>query len=98
MTRPAQATAGAGRAQPQAPAESWPERLELGEGARWVDGRLNLVDILSGRLLASRPPAGRLPAGRMLSGRGTGRALETLAEGPVTALLKQGRPAREGRQ
>lgn len=30
----------------------WSDRLELGEGARWVDGRLVLVDILSGRLLA----------------------------------------------
>lgn len=27
------------------------ERLELGEGARWVDGRLVLVDLLAGRLL-----------------------------------------------
>ncbi|MEY9850128.1 SMP-30/gluconolactonase/LRE family protein [Streptacidiphilus sp. MAP5-3] len=30
----------------------WRDRLELGEGARWVDGRLVLVDILAGRLLA----------------------------------------------
>jgi hypothetical protein len=27
------------------------DRLELGEGARWVDGRLILVDLLAGRLL-----------------------------------------------
>jgi sugar lactone lactonase YvrE len=27
------------------------DRLELGEGARWVDGRLVLVDLLAGRLL-----------------------------------------------
>lgn len=32
-------------------ANSWcDEQLELGEGARWVDGRLVLVDILAGRL------------------------------------------------
>ncbi len=41
---------------PAAPHESpvprWSDRLELGEGARWVDGRLVLVDILTGRLLA----------------------------------------------
>ncbi|GAB4052678.1 SMP-30/gluconolactonase/LRE family protein [Catellatospora paridis] len=31
---------------------TWSEdRLELGEGARWVDGRLVLVDLLAGRLL-----------------------------------------------
>jgi sugar lactone lactonase YvrE len=30
----------------------WIDRLELGEGPRWADGRLVLVDILSGRLLA----------------------------------------------
>ncbi|MGK5741021.1 SMP-30/gluconolactonase/LRE family protein [Micromonospora sp. URMC 103] len=29
------------------------DRLELGEGARWVDGRLVLVDLLAGRLLAT---------------------------------------------
>ncbi|MET9356994.1 SMP-30/gluconolactonase/LRE family protein [Streptomyces sp. NPDC006617] len=28
-----------------------PDRLELGEGVRWVDGRLVCVDILTGRLL-----------------------------------------------
>ncbi|WP_238424115.1 SMP-30/gluconolactonase/LRE family protein [Micromonospora parastrephiae] len=27
------------------------DRLELGEGPRWVDGRLVLVDLLAGRLL-----------------------------------------------
>jgi sugar lactone lactonase YvrE len=31
----------------------WSDRLELGEGARWVDGRLILVDILTGRLLSA---------------------------------------------
>jgi sugar lactone lactonase YvrE len=35
-----------------APASRWTDRLELGEGARWVDGRVVLVDILTGRLLA----------------------------------------------
>ncbi|MGW0788095.1 SMP-30/gluconolactonase/LRE family protein [Streptomyces sp. NPDC002911] len=29
----------------------FPDRLELGEGIRWVDGRLVFVDILTGRLL-----------------------------------------------
>jgi sugar lactone lactonase YvrE len=33
------------------PAPSWSDRLELGEGARWVNDRLILVDILTGRLL-----------------------------------------------
>ena len=35
------------------PVPRWTDRLELGEGARWVDGRLVLVDILTGRLLAA---------------------------------------------
>jgi len=65
MTEPAETTEAMNSAQRQAPASPWRERLELGEGARWVDGRLVLVDILSGRLLAD--------------GR-AGRALETLAE------------------
>lgn len=50
----------------QGPASRWIDRLELGEGARWVDGRLVLVDIPSGRLLAD-------------DGRGSG-PLEVLAE------------------
>ena len=65
MTEQTETTEVMGPAQHQAPASPWRERLELGECARWVDGRLVLVDILSGRLLAD--------------GR-TGRALETLAE------------------
>jgi sugar lactone lactonase YvrE len=65
MTEPTETTKAMDSVQPQAPASPWRERLELGEGARWVDGRLVLVDILSGRLLAD--------------GR-TGQALETLAE------------------
>jgi sugar lactone lactonase YvrE len=65
MTEPAETTSGPARAPGQAPTSPWQERLELGEGARWVDGRLILVDILSGRLLAD----GRI-----------GRALETLGE------------------
>ena len=36
-------------------ASSWPDRLRLGEGARWVDGRVLLVDILLGRLLEATP-------------------------------------------
>ncbi|WP_326663559.1 SMP-30/gluconolactonase/LRE family protein [Streptomyces sp. NBC_00385] len=35
-----------------APAAQWQDRLELGEGIRVVDGRVVLVDILTGRLLA----------------------------------------------
>ena len=35
-----------------------PDRLELGEGSRWVDGRLYLVDIMAGRLLAAEPQPG----------------------------------------
>lgn len=33
------------------------ERFELGEGARWIDGRLVFVDILKGRLLELRGDA-----------------------------------------
>ncbi|MFD8966125.1 SMP-30/gluconolactonase/LRE family protein [Streptomyces sp. NPDC059568] len=40
----------------------WPDRLELGEGIRWIDGRIVLVDILAGRLLAA-PPADRAGQG-----------------------------------
>ncbi|MGH9094355.1 MAG: SMP-30/gluconolactonase/LRE family protein [Acidimicrobiales bacterium] len=35
-----------------------PEALQLGEGARWVDGDLYLVDILAGRLLRAPARAG----------------------------------------
>lgn len=39
-----------------APVTPWSgDRLELGEGARWIDGRLYLVDILAGRLLVAEP-------------------------------------------
>jgi sugar lactone lactonase YvrE len=39
----------------------WNDRLDLGEGARWVDGRLVLVDIVTGRLLEEVPdPSGDL--------------------------------------
>ena len=34
------------------------DRLELGEGARWFDGALYLVDILTGRLLIARHDGG----------------------------------------
>ncbi|MFD7430928.1 SMP-30/gluconolactonase/LRE family protein [Streptomyces sp. NPDC059818] len=40
-----------------APAALWPDRLGLGEGIRAVDGRIVLVDILTGRLLSG--PADR---------------------------------------
>jgi sugar lactone lactonase YvrE len=35
---------------PEVPDSRRPDRLALGEGGRWVDGRLVLVDILTGRL------------------------------------------------
>ena len=35
------------------------DRLELGEGARWIDGRLYLVDLLAGRLLVAEHDGGR---------------------------------------
>jgi sugar lactone lactonase YvrE len=41
-----------GEAGGTAPVVCWSDRLELGEGIRWVDGRIVLVDILKGRLLA----------------------------------------------
>ena len=31
------------------------ERYELGEGARWLDGRLHFVDLTAGRLLRADP-------------------------------------------
>lgn len=37
----------------QSPVSPWTDRLELGEGARWVDGRVVLVDLLRGLLLAT---------------------------------------------
>jgi sugar lactone lactonase YvrE len=42
-----------------------PDRLELGEGSRWIDGRLVLVDIPAGRLLSASPPAVATPARRL---------------------------------
>ena len=39
----------------QDPVSPWVDRLELGEGARWLDGRVVLVDLLRGRLLAADP-------------------------------------------
>jgi sugar lactone lactonase YvrE len=53
------------------PAPCWSDRLELGEGIRWVDGRIVLVDILTGRLLSA-------PEGDDRTG-----PLEVLAELPV---------------
>lgn len=35
------------------PVVCWQDRLELGEGIRWIDGRIVLVDILKGRLLSA---------------------------------------------
>jgi sugar lactone lactonase YvrE len=40
-----------------------PDRLELGEGSRWVDDQVVLVDIPAGRLLAAPAPTGATPAG-----------------------------------
>ncbi len=34
------------------------DALELGEGARWIDGRLYVVDILAGRLLIAAVTSG----------------------------------------
>jgi sugar lactone lactonase YvrE len=53
------------------PAPCWSDRLELGEGIRWVDGSIVLVDILTGRLLSA-------PEGDDRTG-----PLEVLAELPV---------------
>jgi sugar lactone lactonase YvrE len=53
------------------PTPCWSDRLELGEGVRWVDGTIVLVDILTGRLLSA--PEGYDPTG----------PLEVLAELPV---------------
>ncbi|RAG87203.1 SMP-30/gluconolactonase/LRE family protein [Streptacidiphilus pinicola] len=53
---------------PQKPASPWTDRLELGEGARWIDDRLVLVDLLRGRLLAPNPTD---PAMEVLAELGT---------------------------
>jgi sugar lactone lactonase YvrE len=66
--------------QRQVPASPWRDRLELGEGARWVDGRLVLVDILSGRLLADGRAGSALETALPEIGSPEVRALETLAE------------------
>lgn len=44
----------------QLPVSPWADRLELGEGARWIDGRVVLVDLLRGRLLAADPAGASL--------------------------------------
>ncbi len=57
------------------------DRLELGEGARWVDDRLILVDLLAGRLLASPRPGGdRLEV--VLTTPGPLGAVAALADSP----------------
>ncbi|MEU6082568.1 SMP-30/gluconolactonase/LRE family protein [Streptomyces sp. NPDC047108] len=45
----------------QQPRPCWSDRLELGEGVRWFDGRLVLVDILAGRLLQAPDDGGAVP-------------------------------------
>lgn len=54
------------------------DRLELGEGIRWVDGRIVLVDILKGRLLAA--PATHDPFGAGAGSGGGTDALDVVAE------------------
>jgi sugar lactone lactonase YvrE len=61
------------------PSPRWADRLELGEGARWVDGRLVLVDILSGRLLADGADGG----GAGGAGSAGDDALDVIADLPV---------------
>ncbi|MFE9722825.1 SMP-30/gluconolactonase/LRE family protein [Streptomyces sp. NPDC005794] len=61
---------------------NFPDRLELGEGIRWVDGRLVCVDILTGRLLTP-------------DGKGAAATLRTLArlDVPLGAVAPvEGRP------
>lgn len=62
------------------PVSRWSDRLALGEGARWVGGRLVLVDLLTGRLLEA-PAHDR--AGAAADGPGESpAALRTIAELP----------------
>jgi len=64
------------------------DRLELGDGARWVDGRLVLVDLLTVRLLET---TGDAPAGSphgMPAGAGTHRMH------PNESARRSRRPAR----
>ncbi|MGP3921964.1 SMP-30/gluconolactonase/LRE family protein [Streptomyces sp. 8N616] len=62
------------------PTPRWADRLELGEGIRWTDGRLVLVDILAGRLLEAPGESGTGPAPASTSAPA---ALRLLAELPV---------------
>ena len=71
------------------------DRLELGEGARWIDGRLYVVDILAGRLLVAEPadPPGMLEVLRVDGPLGAVAARRDhpgswlLATGPGIALM-----------
>ncbi|MFG2191933.1 SMP-30/gluconolactonase/LRE family protein [Streptomyces sp. NPDC048639] len=47
------------------PRPCWTDRLELGEGIRWFDGRLVLVDILAGRLLQAPDERNAAPEGAL---------------------------------
>lgn len=81
----------------QAPASPWAERLELGEGPRWVDGRLVLVDILSGRLLSGGAAAETLevlagldvPLGAVAPIRGAPEGTWIAAAGTGVCILTQ---------
>ncbi|MBA4866078.1 SMP-30/gluconolactonase/LRE family protein [Streptomyces sp. PSKA54] len=62
------------------PLSPWSDRLVLGESARWVGGRLVLVDILTGRLLEA-PAGDRAGAAADAPGESPA-ALRTIAELP----------------
>lgn len=79
------------------------ERLQLGEGARWVDGRLVCVDILAGRLLQlSSGHANPLPAAGVPERTLVGDRVEPLTfplsacwEQPVLAVCAKSSLARQ---
>ncbi|BCJ50727.1 hypothetical protein Asp14428_22020 [Actinoplanes sp. NBRC 14428] len=65
--------------------ELTPDRLELGEGSRWIGDRLVLVDIPAGRLLAAPAPGGTTggtPGGTPGGADGGQAALTELARLP----------------
>jgi sugar lactone lactonase YvrE len=80
------------------PKSQWADRLELGEGARWVDGRLVLVDLLKGRLLAADTSASELvtlaeldvPLGAVAPIQGTSGAWIAAAGTGVCTLTSSG--------
>ena len=70
--------------------ETWStDRLTLGEGGRWIDGRLHLVDLVAGRLLVAHADAGR-PLHELLSVEVTLGAVAQIRDRPGSWLAVMG--------